>query len=654
MMCFLRYLFLSIFCMVIATESVADEIPWQNEMFQHVSVEEDLRDVIQSLMDQSRLRVIFLPGVKGNVTYEFSGLPLDAAFKKLLLENGLESSYDRQSRTVTIAPVSTVKREVSLFSPSAMSLKELESSLHRLGVLFKGGVDTVFDTATQSVMLRGSNERIQKVSQIIKSLDDGKKKQQEREASNRRKEYEQVFLDRAKEKVKEVDAVKVKIFTLKYARVGSSTMTFQGETVQVPGIGETLRTFIGLSHPGLLSQPQPNNTQPSPQNHPPGIPGNFQEALGVVMNRNSFDPGSPPGVRKDDIVPSNATVFGSDKVNIAIDERTNSVIVQASPKIIDEIGKTIQKLDQPQPLVEIEVIIAKAEKGVRQNLGVQWGGAQRSANRNNAIGITGGGSATDQIVTVAGAEEAAATLASESGSTTSTDKVDPISLLPLVGDAFKLSYIFRGSKALFEAQINALSAANQLQTVASPRIVTLDKLPAKITKSDKVNIPITTGDGTRSGVQEVNADISINITPFVIPSDTDGEPPMLRLEINAKHSTLGAVTADKVQTAEQELQTQVVVPNAATFILGGLFDNEKTESNTGVPGLQDIPILGNLFKSKSVSDTRRETLFFITATVRDYDVLTGGRGIGIRDFVHYQRSTLHKPEDYLTGQKKRP
>lgn len=649
-----------VLCLLLTTSSDAQDIPWRNEMFQHMSVDEDVRDVMQSLIDQNGLRVIFLPGVKGSVTYQFSDLPLDAAFKKLLMENSLESTYDPKSRTVTVGSARKGKNEVSLFSPSVMSLDELESTLERFGMLVKSKVDTVFDEATQSVMLRGPNEEVQAVTEFIKTLDDGQKKRQAKAAVDRKKQYEQVVLDNAMTRIKEAANIQVKIFTLKYARVGSSTMTFQGETVEVPGIGETLNTFIGLTNPQLPLPPQPaTHTSPTQSQTTntstglPTVPGNFEEAFDAVLNRNSFEPGTPLGKnRTANLSLRQGSAAGASNVRIAVDERTNSVVVSAPPKIIAKIGEAIEKLDQPQQLVEIEVIVAKAEKGVRESLGVQWGGAQRLNKNNNAIGVSGGGTATDQVVTVAGAEAEAQQSTSTTVATTIEDKLDPVSLLPLVGDTFKSSYIYRGSKELFEAQINALSANNQLQTVASPRIVTLDRFPARITKTDKVNIPVTTGDGTKSAVQEVSADISINITPFIISSDSAGEPPELRLEISAKHSTLGAITADGVQTAEQELQTHVVVPDAATFILGGLFDNEKTETTTGIPGLQNIPFLGSLFKTTSVSDTRRETLFFITATVRSPNALTGGRGIGIRDFVHYQRASLHKREDYMPAKKR--
>jgi type II secretory pathway component GspD/PulD (secretin) len=112
---------------------------------------------------------------------------------------------------------------------------------------------------------------------------------------------------------------------------------------------------------------------------------------------------------------------------------------------------------------------------------------------------------------------------------------------------------------------------------------------------------------------------------------------MVRLNINAKNSSFTAA----LETDEKEIQSNVIVPDGSTFILGGLFQDQHLDTNTGVAGLMDIPLIGALFRSKTTNMTKSETIFFITPKLVDHKTLTA-YDVGARDYMYYQKASLEK------------
>ena len=210
-------------------------------------------------------------------------------------------------------------------------------------------------------------------------------------------------------------------------------------------------------------------------------------------------------------------------------------------------------------------------------------------------------------------------------------------------------FIYRGTREFLETTISALATNGKLQTVASPRVVTLNNLPANISNTTKITnlaVPagtsITVGDSKSSGQSQssVEGGITLVITPSVILTDEDDGSRLVRLTIDAKNSSVTPPTGGMAVTTGQGVQTNIIIPDGATFIMGGLFSTTRIESNSGVPFLKDIPVVGHLFGTKDSQDSKKETLFLITPKVFSYkDIITTQR-VRAKDYMEDQRSFL--------------
>jgi type II secretory pathway component GspD/PulD (secretin) len=595
-------------------------------------------------------------------------IPLQGAFNKLLEEHSLSYSYEDTSNKLTIFPALTSKR--NLIPLRYMLPGEVKEALARFGMIERG-VSVKVDVATRSVLVEGPVRAIGEIESTIAKLERGAAERQKgEEAALKMRESdsklrEQAVLTRERElrvKCAEEQAAaqmsrQVEVIPVHYASVGPTTLAFQGKSVSVPGMDETLRI--------LLEDAATANR-------------------GGLGKAETSQPSSPL-----------ANNCGMIKPILSLDLRTNSIVVQAPPDVIVDVKKMISALDKPMPLIDLEVMIVQAEAGTSRNLGVQWGAAGSNPNgagNLHAAGISTGGGAgalaagaasnvasfyggaksatTSTLCTTgdtscinsainslsSGGTGSASTISPGSSSSLSitsagndqvtvartesiTPITDPITLLPLTGGAGNglLSYIYQGKRGVLAMQLNALQSKGKSQILASPHVVTLNNVLAKITSTRRLSIPITTGDGTRSDIKSVSAGLEMQITPSVIPADIPGAKQMVRLNINARNSSFTAA----LETDEKEVQSNVIIPDGATFILGGLFQDTHLESSSGVAGLMDIPLIGGLFRSKTAERGRSETIFFITPKLVDHNTLTA-YDVGTREYMYYQKASLEQ------------
>ena len=187
-----------------------------------------------------------------------------------------------------------------------------------------------------------------------------------------------------------------------------------------------------------------------------------------------------------------------------------------------------------------------------------------------------------------------------------------------------------------------------------PRVVTLNNVTAKITNSRNFNLLVnsSTNEGDKSGIQTIGTGVTLKITPSVITQGGAGGKRLVRMEINAENSSLGAIGDDSVTTDEQEVQTNVIIPEGRTFIMGGLFNTDRVESVSGIPGLKDLPWLGQLFRTNASTEVKRETVFLITPKIyfpREVGISQSGPE---RVYMENQREELDKVRSRIRRESK--
>jgi type III secretion system YscC/HrcC family outer membrane pore protein len=356
----------------------------------------------------------------------------------------------------------------------------------------------------------------------------------------------------------------VKVIPLRFTDVGPSTRQFQGKAVTVPGIADTLRSVLGLDTPaGATPDAAAAAAAASPYGHP----------------------------------------------RISIDQRTNSVVVQGSPDAIAAVEKIITQLDRPLQMVEIEVLIVTANVGVAKELGVDWRASQVNVSTPYSAAVSTGGSG-GRITTGTG------------GNLFSSNGLDALSLLPAVGaGGTAASFVIRGGQAVIEAQLAALASQDRARILSAPKLVTLDNIAARITRSQNIYVQVDTVNSAGGyggvGLQEIQTGLTLEITPSVVPAKSDHEQSLVRLNLRAENSAPGSGSFGQIDVNSQEVQTNVLVPDSDTFVIGGLFDDSQINSTTGVPFLKDIPVLGALFRDKKNQVSLGETIFFITPRIVD-------------------------------------
>ncbi|HEV2112034.1 MAG TPA: secretin N-terminal domain-containing protein, partial [Gammaproteobacteria bacterium] len=296
-------------------------------------------------------------------------------------------------------------------------------------------------------------------------------------------------------------------------------------------------------------------------------------------------------------------------VSVIPDERTNSLVITAPPKIMRSIEDVIGKLDIRRAQVLVQAIEAELTSDKSAELGVTWvadaannGGVALTDFSNTGAGIVGVGQA--------------ALAASSSGGTTGFTAPQGLTL--------GVGKIASGGFSI-AALIRALSGDGETNILSTPSVVTLDNQEATIKVTQKV--PFVTGQYTGATTGSSGATGSAVINPFqtvnredvgitlkITPQINEGDSVQLKIDQNVSNLTATSIGGQPV-TDEREITTNILAKTGEIVVLGGLIDNDLTESEQQVPVLGSIPLIGNLFKYRSTSNTKRNLMVFIQPSI---------------------------------------
>jgi len=294
-----------------------------------------------------------------------------------------------------------------------------------------------------------------------------------------------------------------------------------------------------------------------------------------------------------DVAKSNLSPRGE----IKIDARTNALVIRDIPDNVTRAEKVIHDLDQRTPQVQIEARIVQATKAFSRGLGIQWG----------ISSITRGNIANSPLTINLGA----------SGAILGTQTSDFFVNLPASGTGVSIPGTtagllvgkFLGSTGTLDLRLSAGEALAQTKIVSAPKIITLDNKPAKIEQGSQVPFQTTSLQGTQTTF--VDATLTLNVTPHVIPHANT-----VRLEIKATKNSIGPAVSTAGPTIDKkEATTEILLRDGETTVLGGIFEETRTDSTQGVPWFNRIPFLGWLFKNEGVSVNQTELLVFITPII---------------------------------------
>jgi type IV pilus assembly protein PilQ len=351
------------------------------------------------------------------------------------------------------------------------------------------------------------------------------------------------------------------------------------------------------------------------------------------------DPAAPaaPGVPAE----SGATGVLSSRGNATVDARTNIIIIRDVAEKLDEVRELLSKLDVPVRQVLIEARIVNVSTDFGRDLGIRWGGAGRTDSSDGfRYGGNQGATLEQQNNRVAEASAIQEALAAGEAARVQAlqDGTDPsligsivaqaIAAIPIpIGttsfpdalavdlgvqdeSASSFSVGFTSNSGLIELELSALESSGNGEVIARPKVTTQDKVTATIQSGVRIPYQAQAG-GTAGGstTEFVDAVLSLEVTPQITP---DGRI-IMQLDIHQDSVAAGTGAVPAINT--NSINTSVLVENGDTIVLGGVFREETTTTETKTPLLGDVPYLGRLFKRTNNENRRTELLIFITPRI---------------------------------------
>ncbi len=342
-------------------------------------------------------------------------------------------------------------------------------------------------------------------------------------------------------------------------------------------------------------------------------------------------------------------------------EGANALIVAANPEMQRTLGELIRQLDTRPDQVMVEAIVVEIGNDAAKRLGVQF----LVGGKNIPFAATNYSNAVPSILTIAGAvgaEELSRTTTTVNGQTTTTTTTSALgnslqeaaaaSILSATGGFAGFAFDI-GKNAIFGAIINAVQNDTESNLLATPHIVTLNNQKAKFLVGQEV--PVTTGEALSDNfdnafrtVQRQEVGIKLEVTPQV---NAQGDVKMfLRQEVSSVAGPVSARSSDLIIN-KREFETSFTVGDGQILAIGGLLNDDERRTIERIPLLSDIPLIGELFKSRSRTRSKTNLMVFIRPTVlrsrADGDSLTARRYDYVRNMQRVRNPDLEPSIDEL-------
>jgi general secretion pathway protein D len=325
--------------------------------------------------------------------------------------------------------------------------------------------------------------------------------------------------------------------------------------------------------------------------------------------------------------PAPRRAAGGRSISIEAHADSNSLVITAQPDMMRSLEDVVRQLDIRRAQVLVEAIIVEVFDGNGTDFGVQWlnanGGGTNFTGTNTIpiVNIAAGAAQASQITRGTTTQSRDPTTGELITTTTPDTNRDYSGLAQaLQGLNGALLGFYNGNWA---AILQAVRTSTNSNVLATPHITTMDNQEAIFLVGQEV--PVITGSSLGSNntnpfqqVQRQEVGIKLKVTPQINEGDA------VQLVIEQEVSSIGGATAVDITINKREIKTTVMADDGATIVLGGLIDEDVQESESKVPLLGDIPVLGHLFKSTSVSKRKRNLMVFIRASiVRDGNAING-------------------------------
>ncbi|MBM0104059.1 type IV pilus secretin PilQ [Steroidobacter sp. S1-65] len=327
------------------------------------------------------------------------------------------------------------------------------------------------------------------------------------------------------------------------------------------------------------------------------------------------------------LIKSGAGSLISERGSVAIDERTNTLLLQDTAERLADIRRLVSTLDIPVKQVMIEARIVIVSDDYSRDLGVRFGAnVAFSQGGNDGLGLLGRAlNSDDQIVispnpAVAGSDgnpvgtPAIGNEGQLGGFGLPENAVDRYLVnLPAANPAGRLALALLDSDYLVDLELSAAQAEGRGEIISSPRLITANQREATIEQGVEIPYQESSSSGATT-TQFKKAVLSLKVTPQITPDNR------VILDLTVSKDSVGQLVASATggfvpSIDTREIVTQVLVNDGQTVVLGGILETERRDAETKVPYLGDIPVVGRLFKQTTTTDNKDELLIFVTPRI---------------------------------------
>ena len=553
----------------------AAEIKWKMLPYSHYAQKEKLSDLLADFFSGQGVGLVCSKNLKATISGNFEAQDPQKFFEDLTHVYNLAWYYD--GAAVYVYPAHEMTSRI--LNLGYINMKVLKESLDVLGIVDKRfGLNMVEED--RIVFVSGPPRYVKLVAELAQKLD------------------EKAMSGRGREDI-------INVFPLKHAWADDKTLSFHDKELVLPGVATLLRNVItGQTSPGQvagwkkrkiikenvnklkgkgLSRYNINSKQEEEKN---SDWTNDQHSK-QQNNTNRADDQSDAPYKTE---PPEYT--DTDEGVIQADPRQNAVLVRDREEKMPYYERIIALLDVPVGLVEIRATIIDVDQNNMQDLGIQWQFKSKSADNQS---ITKGGLNTNEAYS----------------------EGDDMSLQMPIGSGFNIATIIGDSRNFFLSQVRALQEKGHAKILSRPSVLTMNNVEAQLEHSKTFYVRV---EGTEEvDLFDITAGVVLRVTPHIIEED---KTQRIKLAIQIKDGSFPNMDEEVVDdipiVQNSVINTQAVVGEKESLLIGGYLRDEKTTRNRQIPCLGDIPLVGWLFKSKTDNDINSERLFMITPTIVPY------------------------------------
>jgi len=302
----------------------------------------------------------------------------------------------------------------------------------------------------------------------------------------------------------------------------------------------------------------------------------------------------------------------SERGSVGIDDRTNTLLVQDTAERLQNIRRLVRTLDIPIRQVLIESRIVVVNDDFSKELGIRFGATAYNENSTDgATVISGTGGGTDTMIN---------SIVDNLGNTGTIYPIELPSLtdryninLPIGNPAGRFSLAVLETEYLVDLELTAMQAEGRGEIVSTPRVITANQKEARIEQGVEIPYQESASSGATT-TQFKKAVLSLTVTPQITP---DGN---IIMDLLVSKDNVGALTPSATGGAvpsidTRSVETQVLVRDGQTVVLGGIYETEQRETISKVPFLGDLPGVGVMFRSRSDTSNKSELLIFVTPRI---------------------------------------